>query len=445
MLLAIWILIVLGTLLILATIISLAICAIQKPCPTGATGQSGASGSSGASGCPNLCATGITGPTGAKGQTGPMGIRGSTGMHGLDLRPITYGFLTPSIINDIEACNCQYIYEVTQDIRPDQNFPSDLMGDQSRNLLYWNSTDWQILGPYWGTPGATGPTGVIGPNGATGPTGSGVPTGFQGATGIIGFGGNTGISQFHVPSGSSFGDGRDANVTIAGTTTITQDMFYESLTVNPGAILNSNGFRIFSRQFINNNGVIQNNGTSGSFGVAGQGGKTGTLIGGADGGNSLIAPGTGGASNYALTLGPNPATPYFSGGGENTVSDGFAGQVFANSQIANLQMINAVTNPFVPQTGFIFPISGGSSGGWSDDGNGSGGGGGTICLCTYTLAGNGLVSVNGGNGSGSFGGGGGGGACIIRVVNNLSSIVFTANAGSDSTANPAQNGLVIFC
>ena len=39
-----------------------------------------------------------------------------------------------------------------------------------------------------------------------------------------------------------FGDGSDGDITISGNTTLTRDMFYNSLTVNNGITLTTDGF-----------------------------------------------------------------------------------------------------------------------------------------------------------------------------------------------------------
>ncbi len=54
-----------------------------------------------------------------------------------------------------------------------------------------------------------------------------------------------------------FGEGTDSDVTIAsGTTTLTKDMYYNNLTVNSGATLFTNGFRVFVKGTFTNNGTV---------------------------------------------------------------------------------------------------------------------------------------------------------------------------------------------
>jgi len=55
-----------------------------------------------------------------------------------------------------------------------------------------------------------------------------------------------------------FGDGSDGDVTITSGQTVylSNDMYYENLTVQSGAVLFTNGFRIFVNDTLTNNGTI---------------------------------------------------------------------------------------------------------------------------------------------------------------------------------------------
>lgn len=68
-----------------------------------------------------------------------------------------------------------------------------------------------------------------------------------------------------------YGDASDGSVTLSGTVNIARDMFYDVLTIASGAIVNTNGYRIFGNELINN-GTIQNNGANASGNSAGAGG-----------------------------------------------------------------------------------------------------------------------------------------------------------------------------
>lgn len=62
----------------------------------------------------------------------------------------------------------------------------------------------------------------------------------------------------HQRSGNDqlYGNGSDGNVVVSTNTTITSDMYYNTLTVNSGVILNTNGYRIFVKDTLTLNGFI---------------------------------------------------------------------------------------------------------------------------------------------------------------------------------------------
>ena len=53
-----------------------------------------------------------------------------------------------------------------------------------------------------------------------------------------------------------FGNGSDGNVTISANTSLSRDMYYNTLTVNSGITLFTNGFKIFVKETLTNNGTI---------------------------------------------------------------------------------------------------------------------------------------------------------------------------------------------
>ena len=53
-----------------------------------------------------------------------------------------------------------------------------------------------------------------------------------------------------------YGPGGDGDVTITGSTTLIEDKYYNNLTVNSGTYLVTNGFRVFVKGTLTNNGTI---------------------------------------------------------------------------------------------------------------------------------------------------------------------------------------------
>ena len=83
---------------------------------------------------------------------------------------------------------------------------------------------------------------------------------------------------------SLFWDGSDGDVTISGNTSLSKDMYYNNLTVNNSIVLTSNGYRIFVKWTLTNNGTIRHNGWDASTSTAGTGAAAGTLKAWSNGG-----------------------------------------------------------------------------------------------------------------------------------------------------------------
>jgi len=245
-----------------------------------------------------------------------------------------------------------------------------------------------------------------------------------------------------------FGDGLDGSVVINTNTAITRDMYYENLTVTSGAILSSNGYRIFvSRVLTLADGWISANGGNASGNIAGgipHAPKTlgGGTAGGA--GGNPTAPGISGGSLSSSTRigglggvgggGLNGLTPTLggAGGGGTAVPDSnggtnifkLVGQALRGRDLANV-MLNGGSG------------GGGGGGGGSGNGGGGGGGGG-VCLVVakYIHFESGGITANGGNGgippvTTAGGGAGGGGGCVVVI----------SSTGTDSFTIEANGGL----
>src|SRR5574343_1661756 len=115
-----------------------------------------------------------------------------------------------------------------------------------------------------------------------------------------------------------FGDGADGDVTIgAGTTTLTRDMFYDTLTVPAGATLKTNGWAVYCKTALDGDGTISADGAS----------VTGTSVGGSTVNGSLISGGIGGdgsvnagsastyGNQYSFFAGSGAGGVGFDGGG----------------------------------------------------------------------------------------------------------------------------------
>lgn len=217
---------------------------------------------------------------------------------------------------------------------------------------------------------------------------------------------------------SCFPAATDGNATISSDTTLTKDMFYDTLTVNLGSTLFTNGFRIFARTAIVCNGSIDRSGnnatgiaataalTAGSVGVGTAGGAGGTAAGAAGGASATSLGGAGGAGGATGSAG--------GAGGANTLNTA------ANGGVESFQIYdNARTGRNVAGTQVTYGSGGGGGAGDGTAGGAGGGGGGLVILITPSLTGSGTIRVKGGDGfqpiAGNRGGGGGGGGGILAI------------------------------
>ncbi len=222
-----------------------------------------------------------------------------------------------------------------------------------------------------------------------------------------------------------YGDGRDGLVRLTADTEIDRDMFYESLTIDPGVTLKSNGHKIFVKDRLINHGTITADGL-GAAGGAGGGPSGWAQINGRSGSSVTWSlggvGGAGGIGGYAVQTrvsGRNVYPEYRPGG--NSGSGGA------------LSSIDSVPSPLdLLDTGVV--IQGGSGGGGGGAGSsfsttypigGTGGvGGGVLHIFAKIIDNQGLISANGtdggmgATGSAGAGGGGGGGGGVLYLVSS---------------------------
>ena len=257
-----------------------------------------------------------------------------------------------------------------------------------------------------------------------------------------------------------YGDGVDGSPTMDGaaavtgcsrsgsTYTATRDLFYATLTVNSGVILEMAGYRLYAKTSIANAGTIRRNGNAGGNGGAAAvlGGAAGTAgaaldssgavpLGGSTAGTAGRAGGTGvGATGtppaQALGEGGN-------GGGGGRGEDGELGNAggAATSGIAEsvrrwrtlgVLLSYNWTNLIEGGTGGRGGSAGGGDGVSTGGGGGGGGsGGGIMLIWAKDITNTGTISCNGGAGGnggasdaagGAGGGGGGGGGGYVYVI-----------------------------
>jgi hypothetical protein len=250
---------------------------------------------------------------------------------------------------------------------------------------------------------------------------------------------------------AQLGDGSDGAVTISSNTTLTRDMYYESLTVNSTKELNAAGFRIFVRGTLTNNGIIKNDGNNGSGGSLGTGAPTGSVGSGANGGAGSATIGGGGSTPSNSLGGAGGAGGSGTGGagggaGSATAPASGAGSVRSIPQAATGLLMGAGVSGFVALVrGGAGGGGGGGAGGGGPTGGGGGGGGGVLIVVARELVNAGEIRAKGGNGaagtaSNTGGGGGGGGGTIITIARKRSGAGTVAAAGGTGGASGGGSG-----
>lgn len=157
-----------------------------------------------------------------------------------------------------------------------------------------------------------------------------------------------------------YGSGQDGVVTIATNTTLSRDMYYDTLTIAEGVHVNTNGFRVFVRNSLNLSPNLATQSTT-SIGLKNGSSVVGTLAGGSttSATNSL----GGNSASYSVT-GPTP-TNYF-----NLPRNAVVGYTLHASQ----------TTPL--------PLKGGA-------GDGTNPGGGVVVVCARKTYGYGTIYATG--------------------------------------------------
>ena len=248
-----------------------------------------------------------------------------------------------------------------------------------------------------------------------------------------------GVAPF-VPSaaflGAYFGAGFDGNVTIApGTTTLSREMQYQDLTIQAGAVLKPNGFRIFvlGTLTIAAGASINDDGNA----SPGQGPGTTLALTGylrALGGAAVsgrITTGAGANTSAASPVSLNNAGVAPQGGNGGTAGGANTGGVAAANTVANPSQAwqtQACWGGARATTGAFSGGGGGAAGGCDTTGGtavsgGGGGAAGVVWVAARTITNSGTISANGGAGGNatqtllaSAGGGGGGSGGLVAVI-----------------------------
>lgn len=252
---------------------------------------------------------------------------------------------------------------------------------------------------------------------------------------------------------AGFGDGSDGDVTLSSNTTLTRDMFYNSLNV-AGYTLYTAGHRIYVRGALSGTGTISNTGGAASGTVAGDGADNSSDSAALGGGTNGGGPATNGeARTYYRSHTSTSAGIGGDGGGAGAGSGGIdssSNTTFPLTPAYAQAIAGQFTNGF---WGGGTGGGGGESNGGTNVGGAGGGGGGVIMIFAYTYSFTGTIDVSGGNGGagvgsdggsvGGGGGGGGGGGAIILHSTTLESSrggTFTVSGGVGGPGGESAGG-----
>jgi hypothetical protein len=234
-----------------------------------------------------------------------------------------------------------------------------------------------------------------------------------------------------------FGDGSDGDVVVSTPITLTRDMYYNTLTINSGGSVFTDGYGIFAKRrvTINSGGSINCNGyPSVDEFTPGNPHQFSRFHGSQNGGAASDTPFDGVGSNtlfYSLMGygkgGIGGSTPFGGVGGDAGLSAALSNT--GGGQVVVQNVVGFLGPPSIPTrngTPFNCASGGGSGAGNGVDygGNSGGGGGGPVILiCPYVI-GAGEVYTTGGAGqealsmgTAEIGGGGGGGGGFIFAGN----------------------------
>jgi hypothetical protein len=272
-----------------------------------------------------------------------------------------------------------------------------------------------------------------------------------------------------------FGSGTNGNLTLSGPLTLTQDVFYNTLTLNAGAALTTAGYRIFCKTLNLSNApanAIRRSGSNGNSTITQAGaGLIGALASATLGGSANGGAGATGTTGVGAQAGASGTLVNANGGGSGAGGQGGAGT--PNAGGASRAASTATTGVEFNRIAYDIlrgqvlisggaGAPGGSAGGGDGVNNGRGGGGGGAGggiiaiyaqnIITSASTASGVIVCNGGNGgnganggAGNVGGGGGGagaggGYVYIMYANKTGPTITNLITANGGTGGNAGNG-----
>lgn len=247
-----------------------------------------------------------------------------------------------------------------------------------------------------------------------------------------------------------YGDGSDGDVVIAsGTTTLTRSMYYDDLTIDAGAVLDTDGFIAYVKGTLTINGTYRRNGVSATGVTGGVAPSAARPIDTSDSGGAGGAGGGNGTNPGAVAFVPLGYTTTGGAGGSSSTRTGGAGgtstvQAASTGSIRNSILMSMMAFAARGAAGFDFVRSGPGGGGGAGSATQAGGGGGSGCppnlIIANAVVNNGVIESKGGNGfsavnTDAAGGGGGGGGLVCIITES-----YTGSGTVDLSGGTGGNG-----
>jgi len=257
------------------------------------------------------------------------------------------------------------------------------------------------------------PQGSGGQPGPAGPKGDAGAAGADGAPGI-------GLNGF-------FGSGSDGDQIVGGPQVLTRDTYYRDVTLQPGATIHTNGWRLFvsGTLTLGAGSHIQRDGNNGNQGFGGPALAAGSLGGAGAGGGNACGPAAGATVN---SLG---------GTGGSTAACGVGGTAGRPGEPAG--GARAFDGAVAALSGRTLDAALVTGGGGGRGGNLTGGGGGgavvVVAARIVQVTGSASITANGGNSAGGDSAGGGGGVVVVISTSaQPAGVTLSANGGTGTLA-----------
>jgi hypothetical protein len=259
-------------------------------------------------------------------------------------------------------------------------------------------------------PGVGAPPGPAGPRGEPGAPGQAGANGAAGAT-----------------VDALFGSGADGDATIDSHASLEGDTYFDDLTLEPGAELRTNGFRLFvaGTLTMGDGSNINRDGSDTVSECEALALSPRTLGGSGAGGCNPVEGGNGGDVSNSL-------------GGEGGGTGGRGSASTPGVNVGGEQVFESATQALSGRTLDGALVNGGAGGEGTDPALGGGAGGGVVVVAARRVLVSGTASISADGGSGLYGGGGGVVVVVAGDPRPAGLVLSVAPGKSEATSTPSE-------